>query len=95
MTQNTQNNVPISIALSKVRKLWGNNNFIEDRLSPNEILNFGFNQPNGNHGVTCQKRCETERQFAILMSLRDIYIFGSHPHQVNLKDYFFFSVVTV
>ena len=84
MTQNTQNNRSYNYALSKVRKMCGTKNFLEDHLSPDEILHFGFHQRNGNHGVTCQRRCETEKQFATLMSLRDIYIFGSHPHQVCL-----------
>ena len=96
MSKNTQNNIPYSQALSKVRKLWGTENFIEDSLSPDTIFNHGFHQGNGNHGLTSQKRFETEQEFANVMAAKDIYLFGSHPHQVLLPNSlfsFYFSFI--
>lgn len=82
MSQNTQNNGSFQTALSRVRKMWGAHNFIDDKLSPDRILNFGFHD----HGIIGQKRFETEEEFASVMAAKDIYIFGSHPHQVLLQN---------
>ena len=85
MSQSTRNNVPFSDALSSMRKLFdlnGKANFIEDRISPDLILHHGFHQGGGNFGATSQRRFVSEHQFAAAMAAKDIYIFGSHPHQV-------------
>jgi len=82
MSENTQNNGSIQTALSRVRAMWGCGNFIDDKFSPDRILNFGFRD----HGMIGQKRFETEEEFASVMAAKDIYIFGSHPHQVLMKN---------
>jgi hypothetical protein len=91
MSQNTMNNVPYGEALGGARKLLdlkGTTDFIEDRLSPDNILHSGFHQGNGNYGATGQRRFLTEQDFATVMASKDIYIFGSHSHQVFRANYF-------
>jgi len=70
-----------SNAVCRFQSLFGDGNLIEERLSSDEILKHGFHQGNGINGVTGQRRLNTEQEFANFMAAKDIYVFGSYPHQ--------------